>query len=544
MVSESTNQPSRGERVNRDITALLKARHTLLILVTREEARGEAALIEACAGAKLEVSFWDCADGLSDSSGKRTRSDLTDPVNMLTYIGETRSRRVYVLRDLHKWYDPVVLRKLRNLARSLQSSPSTEARTIVLISPVGEVPPELTGHVTVVEYPLPDRAEVTVILDKIVSGLPQAVREYVFCPKNIRETLSKEEVETTESLRREQAIDAAVGLSAEEASNCYAKSLVSARTIDPVVVAAEKKRVIAREKVLTWYDPDPRGLDGVGGLDCLKAWLAQRRTALGARARAFGLPVPKGVLLVGVPGCGKSLTAKCVASAWGVPLLRLDLGAIKSKWVGESEANLRRALSTAEAVSPCVLWLDEVEKALGGSIVPQGDGGVSSDALGAILSWMQERQGTVFVIATANNVSLLPPELLRKGRFDEIFWVDLPSEVERKEIFAAALRQHGRDPDLVDIAFLAEQTDGFSGSEIASIVPDALFAAFADGERQLTTRDLEAACEAVVPLAKAAGERLNALRDWAKGRTRPASTPESGRERKEGRTVDLDPGAN
>jgi hypothetical protein len=540
---------SRGEKVNRDVTALLKARHTLLLVVTREEARGEAALVEAAGDGKYDVCLWDCADGLSSSDGRQLRTDLTDPVSVLQYIGDTKKRMVYILRDLHKWYDPVVLRKLRNLARSLQSSPVAEARSIVLLSPVGDVPPELTGHATVVDYPLPDRSEVTSILDKIVSQLPDQVREYVFVPQKLREAggvaLPSEEIEAVRVMKRDQAIDAAVGLTAEEASNCYAKSLVSTRAIDPAVVATEKKRVIAREKVLTWYDPDPRGMAAVGGLDCLKGWLAQRREALGPRARAFGLPVPKGVLLVGVPGCGKSLMAKCVSAAWSIPLLRLDLGAIKSKWVGESEGNLRRALSTAEAVSPCVLWLDEVEKALGGALGPQGDGGVSSDALGAILSWMQERQGSVFVIATANNVALLPPELLRKGRFDEMFWVDLPQEPERREVFAAAIAQHGRDPASVDLDALASATEGFTGSEIASVVPDALFAAFADGERAITTADLLTACGTVVPLAKSAGERLNALRDWAKGRTRNASTPVAEVKRASGgRAVDLDPGSN
>jgi SpoVK/Ycf46/Vps4 family AAA+-type ATPase len=337
---------------------------------------------------------------------------------------------------------------------------------------------------------------------------------------------------------RDAAIDAAVGLTAEEVANVYAKSLVTSRKIDPAQVASEKKRVIAREKVLTWYDPDPRGLDAVGGLDELKAWLAKRKLGLSQKARSYGLPAPKGALLVGVPGCGKSLTAKAVAAAWKLPLLRLDLGALRSKWIGESEGNIRKALAVAETVSPCILWLDEIEKALAGSTGQSGDSGVAADALGAVLSWMQERTGSVFVVATANDVSSLPPELLRKGRFDELFWVDLPTLNERVEIAAASVRAHNRDPESVDCGQIALVTEGFTGAEIAALIPDALFEAFADNERDLTTRDLTKAAETVVPLAKTAADKIEKLRSWASSRARPASTPETS-QAKGGRAIDL-----
>jgi hypothetical protein len=502
----ATSTPTRGQRVNGDVTALLKARHTLLWVVTREEARVERALIESAGAAKYEVRFWDCASGITASDASSIDNGLQDPRAALEYAKADRTRCVLVMRDLHRWLDPVVLRTLRNLARDLQSAPAASARSIVVLSPSGDVPPELAGHTTVIEYPLPDRAEVAAILDDVVASLPDALRAGA-APNGTRE----------------QAIDAAVGLTAEEAANCYARSIVSARTIDPALVASEKRRVIAREKVLSWIDPDPRGLEAVGGLDLLKVWLAARRRGFSARARAFGLPAPKGVLLVGVPGCGKSLAAKCVAAAWKMPLLRLDLGALRSKYVGESEGNIRKALAVAEAVSPCVLWLDEIEKALAGSTGPQVDGGVAADALGSILSWMQERAGAVFVIATANDVRSLPPELLRKGRFDEVFWVDLPTADERAAVIASALRQHGRDPSAVDLVAVAARAEGFTGAELAAIVPDALFAAFADGERDITTDDLVTAAATVVPLSKTAADKINELRGWARGRARPAS---------------------
>jgi hypothetical protein len=500
---------SRGAKVNSDISALLRARNTLLWVTTREEVRVERAITLAAAEAKFNVRFWDCATGITKPTGEQV-NDNRDPTVALDWLRNLGGERtVLVMRDLHKWFDPLVLRSLRSLARSLQAAPSVDARTIVLLTPSGDVPPELAGHATVIDYPLPDRTEIAALLDDVISNLPESVRATA-APNGTRD----------------QAIDAAVGLSAEEAANCYARSLVTSRRIDPVLVANEKRRVIAREKVLTWYDPDPRGLDAIGGLELLKDWLVTRRTAFSPKARAFGLPAPKGAMLVGVPGCGKSLTAKAIAAAWQMPLLRLDMGALKSKFVGDSEANIRKALQVAETVSPCVLWLDEIEKAMAGATGAQGDGGVSADALGAVLSWMQERAGSVFVVATANDVSSLPPELLRKGRFDEVFFVDLPTPPERAAIARATLKQFGRDASQFDLRAIALAANLFTGAEIAAVVPDALFAAFAEN-REVTTDDILAAIATVAPLAVTAREKIAALRQWAQGRARPASKAET-----------------
>ena len=428
---------------------------------------------------------------------------MQDPGRVLNTIRTDETRAVYVLRDLHRWFDPIVLRLLKTAAREIQAAPRSSARAIILLSPPGEIPPELSGA-TVIDWPIPTRPEMTAVLDAAMQQLP-------------------EEVAKLENGDREAAIDAAMGLTAEQAANCYAKSIVTSRSIDVLSVAGEKKRVIAREKVLNWTDPDPRGLDAVGGLDGLKDWLRTRRTAFSKEAREYGLPAPKGFLLVGVPGCGKSLTAKAVASAWGIPFLRLDLGALKSKWVGESEANIRKALSVAETVSPCVLWLDELEKSLGGATSGAADGGVSSDALGCVLQWMQDRTGSVFVVATANNVEQLPPELIRKGRFDEMFFIDLPNTEERRAVLAATLDQYKRDRNGIDLDALAETTETFSGAEIAALVPDAMFEAFGDGARPITTKDLLTAAQSVVPMAKTSKDRIDALRKWAKGRARLAS---------------------
>ena len=505
-----------ANRMAADIVALLRACNPLIWIVSREEARVEASVFEAAAAAGYTARTWDVGQGLADMAGRVLSASLADPGEVLKEIREsaraTAIRGVWVLRDMPPWLTGpggiTTCREVRNLARMLPTIRRESAQAMVIVSPSAEVPPELANHTTVIEWPLPDRAEIAAILDAAIAALPEEMRATA-APNGTRDA----------------AIDAAVGLSGEEAAACYARSLVQLRRIDPATVSREKRRVIARERVLEWYDPIPGGLDAVGGLDNLKAWLVSRRAAYSPEARAYGLPAPRGALLVGVPGCGKSLTAKAIATAWGVPLLRLDLGSLKSKFVGESEGNLRRALKTIEAIGRCVVWLDEIEKALAGATSGAADGGVSSDALGTILSWMQERAGDSFVVATANDVSSLPPELMRKGRFDEVWFVDLPNERERTEILRAAIKSHGRfESDELDVELIDGCTEGFTGSEIAALVPDALYAAFADNGREITTNDLRAAAATVVPLSKTSAEKIATLRAWAAGRARPATT--------------------
>lgn len=512
---ESIVVQSAGSKAAADVAALLRARNPLLWIVTREEARVERLLLESAQLAKYEPRFWDCATGISTFDGKPVDggTERTDPGVVLNYIRDSKKRAVWVLRDMPRFLgDAFVLRGLRSLARNLPNTPREEARAIIVLTPSNEVPAELAGHAIVIEWPLPDRQEIGEILDAAIAGLPEELQK-----------------DAAPNGTREAAIDAAVGLTAAEAQACYAKSLVSVKKIDPLAVAQEKKRVITREKVLEWYDPLPGGLDAVGGLENLKAWLVQRKSGFSQKARAYGLPAPKGALLVGVPGCGKSLTAKAIATAWGVPLLKMDLGALKGKYVGESEGNIRKALKTAKAVAPCVLWLDEIEKGLAGATSGSGasDGGVSADALGVILTELQEGMNGVFVVATANNIEGIAqnnPELLRKGRFDEIFFVDLPNIQERRNIVDAALRAHGRK-SLGPVNDLAAATENFTGAEIAALVPDALFNAFNDDEREITEDDLIAVAKLTVPLAKTAEQKIDGLRKWAQGRARFASRP-------------------
>lgn len=501
---------SRGARVNADITALLRARNTLLWVVSKEEERFERSLRESAAAAKLGILFHDIADGITDGMGK-VIENLPSPVAALDYILNTTKPCVYVMRDLPKGgADAQAQRKLRSVARALKAAPPDQMRAIVILSPSAEVPAELSGHAVVIQYPLPDRIEVAAILDAAIESIPEKFRSGA-APNGTREA----------------AIDAAMGLSQEEIESCFARSLVTSSPprIDPALVACEKKKVIERQG-LRVQDPDPRGLDAIGGLDALKDWTLQRMLAFTPAARAYGLAYPKGCVLVGPPGSGKSLAAKCFATAFKLPLFRADLGAQKSKYVGESEQNFRKLIAIIEAAAPCVLLIDEIDKVLKGASGDQGDGGVAADQLSVLLNWMQETTAQVFVVATANDVRGLPPELLRKGRFDEVFFVDLPNSRERAEILSVSLRARGRDVESIDVRQVAAECDGFTGSEVDAIVNDAMFVAFADKGRPINTGDLVTIAKALVPLSKLAGDKIAELRKWAEGRARKASSPE------------------
>lgn len=524
---------TKSQEMAAQIAAYIRSRCPLIVINTKEESRVERYLIEAASAAGYVTRFWDIAQGLCNASGQAEFSETQEPGAAMEMIRNRANayneRCAWVMRDLLPWLVPPIgvatQRQLRNLARFLPTTDRNKAQCIILLCASGELPPELAAHATVVDWPLPDRGEIAAMLDAAIRALPVDAQAKACSPND-----------------RTAAIDSAVGLSGEEVAACYARSLVKLRKIDPVLVATEKKRVISREKVLEWNDPLSGGLSWVGGLEYLKAWLLNRASAYSVAARDYGLPAPKGTMIVGVSGCGKSLIAKAIASAWGVPMIRFDLNGLRSKYVGESESNLRKALGVIEAIGRCVVWIDEIEKAMQGATSGSADGGVAADALGTVLSWMQERQGEAFIIATANDVTSLPPELLRKGRFDEIWFVDLPTQVERESIVHAALKQHKRDTRAVtvDASAVAEATNGFNGAEIAQLIPDAMFAAFNDNGREIATADLIAAAATVVPLSKTADNKIARLRQWAVGRARRASATEESASVENKKTVSID----
>ena len=513
----------KSQQVATDVAALLRARNSFLWIVTREEARVERFIYEAAASAGYVARFHDIAQGITEISGavytgSFDEDEIKDPVTMLKYIADCANPRrqrgergVWVMRDLPVWLDGLPgaqpSRHLRNLSRSLPQSPRECAQAVIIITPRGDIPPELDGHATLIEWPLPDRGEIESILDAAIAGLPEAMQKTALAAGT-----------------RDNAIDAAVGLTGEEAASCYAKSLVQKKVIDPEIVNGEKKRIVEKAGLLEWFDPLKGGLDSVGGLENAKEWLMLRETSYTKEARDYGLPAPKGMLAVGVPGCGKSLLAKALATAWGVPLIRVDLGGLKSKYVGESEANLRKALRTIDAINRCVVWIDEIDKALAGAIQGAADGGVSTDVLGTLLTYMQERTSESFVFATANNIESMAEktsELLR--RFDKTFFMDVPNYDERVSVLHAALRTHGRTASNVNAYTIADATEGFTGAEIAGLVPEAMFIAFNDSAREISTDDLLQVASTVVPLTKTAAERIDGLRKWASGRAANAS---------------------
>jgi len=531
-LTDKLNGVTRSQAEAENVRTLLKARNCLLWIVTSEEARVEAHLAQAAQSAAFMPRFWDVAAGVTDLAGNKVRiedptgSEGKDPGAVLGYIASVArtgaERGLWVLRDMPAWLSgpPMAstLRALRNLAKSLPAASMPQA--IVVLTPSSEVPPELQGHAVVVNWPMPDRAELASMLDSMA-----------------------ERYKLDLNGSRDAAIDAAVGLSGEEAESCFARSLVSLKRIDPAAIAAEKKSVISKAGLLTWLEPLKGGFDAVGGLDVIKSWTLKRKLAYTPAARAYGLTTPRGIFIGGISGCGKSYITGAIATELGnVPLIALDIGALKSKYVGESEANFRKALATINTVGRCVVRIDEIEKALAGATQGAADGGVSADALGTLLTWMQDRTNEAFIVATANDVTALPPEMLRKGRWDELFWVDLPTPAERIEILKAALRKHGRTfPDSIDWNGLAIATDRFTGAEIAALVPDAMFTAFADGEREVDANDIVRAARDVTPLAETAKDKIQKMRDWAKGKARPATTPEAADvvTLKTGRALDL-----
>jgi SpoVK/Ycf46/Vps4 family AAA+-type ATPase len=494
---------SGNQRVNAQIENLIRARYPILYIVSWEEERVQEALNGVAASRGRKLYTWTVTQGMSGNS--HSRDDSTrDPISALDYVMDCRDPAVFLLKDFPAHIaDRMVIRKLRDLSHALK----TTYKTLIILGPTLKLPNELEKDVTVVDYPLPDFEELGSMLD----GIVQSVKDNAQIKSNLT------------SAQREQIIKAAQGLTSAEAENVFAKSLVEAQGFDIGVVVTEKEQIIRKTGMLEYYRATEQFAD-VGGMDDLKGWLNSRASALTDKARDFGLPHPKGVMLLGVQGCGKSLCCKAIASLWNLPLLRLDVGKVFSGIVGSSEENVRRAISIAESVAPAILWVDEVEKGFAGTRGSGlSDGGTTARVFASFVTWLQEKTAPVFVVATANDISQLPPEFLRKGRFDEIFFVDLPSTAERREILNIHLKKRKRDPASFDLDIVASKTEGFSGAEIEQTVIDALYTAFGAGT-ELTTDHLLQSAQASVPLSTTMEERIEDLRMWAAKRCRMASS--------------------
>jgi hypothetical protein len=496
-----------------EIETLIRARYPVLYVLSSEEGRVQAVLTAIAQKRQKRVFEWSVTTGLVPSgtsiqSQKHRASSTKDPLLALDQVIDQVEPAIFVFKDFHPFLGKAhhaVIRKLKEIALQLKNS----QKTIVIISPVQEIPAELEKEITVLVHPLPDVNELSGLLDRIAED----VRQF----PNVRIDL--------DAPARERLLQAALGLTLGEAENVFARIIVKGEKLsgDHVGEVFAEKQQIIRKSGLLEYHASEETFATVGGLAVLKDWLKQRSLAFSDQARAFGLPAPKGILLLGVQGCGKSLCAKAVASWWQLPLLRFDMGRMFGSYIGSSEENARKAIAVAESVAPAILWVDEIDKAFTGlSSSGATDSGTTARVFGTFLTWLAEKQSAVFVVATANDISHLPPELLRKGRLDELFFVDLPEEQERVEIFRIHLRRRGRSPEKFDLAALAAQSDNYSGAEIEQAVISGLFEAFSR-QTELTTAHVLEALRQAVPLSRTMSEQINGLRAWADGRARNAS---------------------
>ena len=486
----------------RDIELLIRSRHGLVVIDTPEEERTEMLLRHVAGRLGKPLMVWSRTRGLRRDGNDKGVYGTNEVGKALAHVAASGLDAVYHLQGVGSLVqNESVSEQLKEIALAFGSRDG-----VVILSGAGlELPESLRRLAAYVQLPGPEVSDYKTLLEHILRDLSKRMKVEM-------------QIAPADGLR---LLNNLKGLTLLEAEKVLTKAIVedgrlTAADIDHVVAA--KKQIVEREGVLEYY-PLEESLDEIADLAGLKAWLAKRKAIITEpdRAAEFGLTFPKGVLLVGVPGCGKSLCAKAIAAEWRLPLLKLDPGALYNKYIGETEKNFRRAMTVAERVSPVILWIDELEKAFASSGGSE-DGGVSQRILGTFLSWMQERRGDVFVVATANDVTKLPAEFLRKGRFDEIFFVDLPDAESRSEIFRIHLLKRGKLPQKFDLAALTAATDQFSGAEIEQIVVSALYTAFSE-QADLTTESLLREVRATRPLSHTMAERVSWMREWARERT-------------------------
>ena len=507
-----------------ELEVLIRARYPVIYVVSWEEERVERCLREIAEKREKNLFVWTVTQGIVRSGvepqqTKMGSGNTADPLAALDAVIQQVQPAIYLFKDFHRFTvddrcNLTVIRRLRDVAYHLRDT----YKSLVIVAP------SLTNLAGVGQRRDGDRVRPAEdrgfrpLLDRIIDDVKDSPHVQINLDADARERL----------------LHAAGGLTLKEAENVFAKTLVlngKLNADDVSVIFSEKQQIIKKSGLLEYYEAT-ENFGQVAGLDNLKQWLVKRSIAFTDRAARFGLSSPRGVMLLGVQGCGKSLCAKAVASLWNLPLLRFDVGQMFSSLVGSSEENVRRAIQTAESVAPAILWVDEIDKALAGSAASaSSDGGTSSRVFGTLLTWLSDKTSPVFVICTANDISHLPPELLRKGRLDEIFFVDLPSDNERMEILRIHLKKRSRDPAKFDLPALARASEGFSGAEIEEAIISALFDAFSQQE-ELSTELIGKNLAETVPLSKTMNEEMSRLRSWASGRARPASTRQVRRERR------------
>jgi ATP-dependent 26S proteasome regulatory subunit len=508
---------------------LLSSSTPIVVMETVEEMRAVRLVRTACSSLSLATFEWSIASGLvrcgsevgelvpetgfsaggpgHDLSGAQALYNSKEPAQALSNLEAMSLEAAFVLKDFHRHMDdPVVVRRLRDVGQKF----STNRRTVIITAPSITIPAELGSLVEFLELPLPDKQRLRQIIDEMTIRVGKT--------RTLKRTLDSAGLDAMANNLR--------GLTEEEAERAASQAIVTrygitAETVTDVLQA--KKEQLRHSGMLEFIDAS-ENLSSVGGLDNLKRWLAQRRGTWEDAAREFGLEPPRGAIILGVQGCGKSMCARAIAGEWKLPLVKFDTAAIFDKYIGETEKRIQKVFRVAEGLAPCVFWIDELEKIFAGSGPDSAsvDAGVSSRILAAFLSWMQDRKAPVFVAATCNNVSALPPELIRKGRFDELFFVDLPNQAERKQIFAIHLKRRKRNPTEFDLDQAAAAARGYSGAEIEAAVQTALYAAFSS-KQIVSTQGLLDALKATVPLSVTRSEEIEELRAWASQRAVPAS---------------------
>jgi len=508
---------------------LLSSSTPIVVMETVEEMRAVRLVRAACSSLSLATFEWSIASGLvrcgsevgelvpetgfsaggpgHDLSGAQALYNSKDPAQALSNLEAMSLEAAFVLKDFHRHMDdPVVVRRLRDVGQKF----STDRRTVIITAPSITIPAELGSLVEFLELPLPDKQRLRQIIDEMTIRVGKT--------RTLKRTLDSAGLDAMANNLR--------GLTEEEAERAASQAIVTrygitAETVTDVLQA--KKEQLRHSGMLEFIDAS-ENLSSVGGLDNLKRWLAQRRGTWEDAAREYGLEAPRGAIILGVQGCGKSMCARAIAGEWKLPLVKFDTAAIFDKYIGETEKRIQKVFRVAEGLAPCVFWIDELEKIFAGSGPDSAsvDAGVSSRILAAFLSWMQDRKAPVFVAATCNNVSALPPELIRKGRFDELFFVDLPNQAERKQIFAIHLKRRKRNPTEFDLDQAAAAARGYSGAEIEAAVQTALYAAFSS-KQIVSTQGLLDALKATVPLSVTRSEEIEELRAWASQRAVPAS---------------------
>ena len=523
---------------------LLRGRFPYIYVVSWEEERVIEEIIglnESYENIKTPRTIyeWSITEGLikdpySSSPEVVVRSDKNQfglnnkneiALESLNYIEGVEEPALFIFKDFYVFFgengsdqhcDPFIIRKIRDMSSRLKHKDSPQ--NVLFISPSLHLHQDIEKIVSVLDFPLPNQQQITELLDNMIAT-NKGSKELRFAIDNQgKDRLSK----------------AALGMTLQEAENAFAKTIINQKGLsndDAKIVINEKSQVIKRSGILEYVNSDI-SLSTIGGLENLKQWLKKRNNSWLVSAEAYSLPAPKGVLITGVPGCGKSLTAKAMSAMWELPLLRLDMGRIFSGLLGSSEENMRKAINTATAISPCILWIDEIEKGLSGSMGSTLDGGTTQRIFGTFLTWMQEKTEVVFVVATANNIAGLPPEMMRKGRFDEIFFVDLPTRIEREAIFKVHFQKRKKPNEVwssLDIEKLmpelAEMTEGFVGAEIEQVIVSSLYDAYSEN-RSLSKQDLLKAVKNTVPLCVTQKEQVTSLRDWANMRAVNASAKE------------------